>query len=308
MITFGPATNENSVLAMVRRKCKTIPTTPDSYTSDSIIAAYTNEEMQLVASDCRSIKVSNTGNEPLTVQGQRTYDLPNDCLELVDVYLGPANAQIRMQQASTAFLYSNFGPGFMNRQGQPFYYYIDWDNQTGKYSIAFAMVPPVTGQLITMFYIMRPNPLLTGTISISSLTQTGGVATAVCTNSFYQGQYVTVSGATNAGYNLYAQVTSASATQFTYSVNPSTPSPDSGGTPVVQPTTNLTQDERLDWAIVYGVAARIMHDKRDVAFAQVYDQKRNEYVDRYNDSGRKSREPLNALNNERSDTSYFIGD
>lgn len=307
MITFGPATSEASVLAMVRRKCKVLPTSPDAYTSDNIICAYANEEMQLLASECRSIKVSNTGSEPLTVQGQRTYDLPNDCLELVDVYLGPANAQIRMQQASTEYLYSNFGPGFMNRQGQPFYYYIDWDNQTNRFSVAFAMVPSVSNQLITMFYIQRPNPFVTASITISSLTQLTGTATAVCTNNFYQGQYVTISGANQSGYNIYAKVLNPTATQFQYAVNSGTVSPGTG-TPVVQPTTTPQMDERLDNALIYAIAARIMHDKRDTAFSAVYDGKRAEYIAKYNDSGRKSREPLPALNNNRSDLSYFIGD
>lgn len=308
-LIFGAATNENSVLAMVRRKCKVLPTTPDSYTSDSIIAAYMNEELQLLASDCRSIKVSNIGNEPLTVAGQRLYTLPNDCLELVDVYVGPTNAQIRMQQASTEFLYQTFGPGFMSRQGQPFYYYVDWDNSINSanaYSLALCMVPPVSGYKITMLYIMRPNPVVISPITISSLTQTGGIATATCANNFYIGQYVTVSGANQSGYNLFAKVLSASLTQFTYAVASGTTSP-ATGTLVVQPTQIPSMDERLDWALIYGISARIMHDKRDVAFSQVYDGKRNEYVQRYNDSGRKSREPLQALNTSKRDTSFFLG-
>ena len=307
MLTFGPASNENTILAMVRRKCKVLPTSPDAYTSDAIIGAYANEEMQLIASECRSIKVSNVGNEPLTVQGQRAYPLPNDCLELVDVYLGATGAQIRMQQASTEYLYSNFGPSFFTRQGQPFYYYIDWDNNTQKYTVAFAMVPSVTGQPITMFYIQRPTQFFTAPISISSLTQTAGLATAVVANNFYEGQYVTVSGASQSGYNLYAKVLSATSTQFTYAVNSGTVSP-ATGSPVVTPSGTPQMDERLDYALVYAIAARIMHDKRDTAFAAVYDGKRAEYIQKYNDSGRKSREPLQALNNVRSDTSYYIGD
>ena len=234
-ITLGPASNENSIYSLVRRKCKVDPTNPDSYTSDSIITAYANEELQTIASDCRSVKISNVGTEPLTVQGQRMYPLPDNCLELVDVYLGPANAQIRMQQASTEFLYQNFGPGYMNRQGQPFYYYIDYNATTNQYQIAFAMVPSVTGQLITMFYVLKPNTLVVGE--------------------------------------------------------------DSGVTQM---------DERLDWALVYGVAAKIMHDKRDPAFEQIYDGKRSEFVQKYLDSGRKSREPLNMLSQYRGYQSYEI--
>lgn len=308
-ITFGPSSQENSILAMVRRKCKVLPSTPDSYTSDSTIAAYCNEELQLLASDCRSIKVSNVGNEILTVANQRLYDLPNDCLELVDVYVGPKNAQIRMQQASTEFLYQTFGPGYTSRPGQPFYYYIDWDNSVNTqnaYALALAMVPSVSGQLITLIYIMRPNPFVTAPITITGLTQTAGTATAVCANSFYVGQFVTVSGASQSGYNLYAPVLSASPTQFTYAVNSGTVSP-ATGSPVVQPTQIPSMDERLNWALIYAVSARIMHDKRDVAFAQIYDGKRNEYVQKYNDSGRKSREPLQALNTSKRDTSFFLG-
>jgi hypothetical protein len=50
-------------------------------------------------------------------------------------------------------------------------------------------------------------------------------------------------------------------------------------------------------ALIYGIAAQIMHDKRDPAFEQLYSSKYQEYVQAYNDSGRKSREPLTMLNN-----------
>lgn len=233
--TLGPATSESSLYATIRRLCKTDPINPDYYTSDAIICAYSNEELQLLASECRSIKISNVNNPIITVQGQRTYNLPNDCLEVVDCYLGATGAQIRMQEASTEFCYQTFGPSFTIRQGQPFYYYIDYDSTNNIYQIAFAMVPSVSGQPITMFYILRPADLVVG---------------------------------------------------------------NDGGVPQI--------DNRLDWALAYGVAARIMHDKRDPAFEQLYSQKRQEIVMKYNDSGRKSRQPLAMLNTSRANPTYEI--
>lgn len=228
-LVLGPYTTEQSILTQVRRKCKVAPGTPDAYTSDAIIVGYANEEMQRLASECRSIKTSNVGSEPLTVAGTRLYDLPTNCLELVDVYVGANNAQIRLSQASTEELYQIYGPGYFTRQGQPFHYYIDWDaagnSGNGAYALALAMVPNVTNFKITMFYIMKPALFVVGS------------NTAV---------------------------------------------------PQI--------DDRLDSALIYGIAAQIMHDKRDPAFEELYSEKRQEYVTKYNDSGRKSREPLSMLN------------
>lgn len=304
-ITLGPSSSESSVFAIVRRLCKVLPTAADAYTGDSIITSYANEELQLLASECRSIKTSNVGIEITTVAGQRTYDLPNNFLELVDVYLGPSGAQIRMQQASTEYLYQTFGPGFMNRQGQPFYYYIEYNQNTNKYQLGFAMVPSVTGQLITCWYVLRPLVLYASNITISALTQSAGTATATCTNQFSQGQYVTVSGAVQSGYNITAQILTASSTQFTYAVNSGTVSP-ATGSPVVSAPNIPQMDERLDWALCYGIAAKIMLQKRDPAFSQIYSAERDKLVAKYNDSGRKSREPLQMLNQARANPTYEI--
>lgn len=229
-LVLGPYTTEQSVLTQVRRKCKVAPGTPDAYTSDAIIVAYANEIMQRLASDCRSIKTSNIGFEQMTVVGQRMYDLPANCLELVDVYVGAVNAQIRLSQGSTEEMYNIYGPGYFTRNGQPFHYYIDWDsagnNGQGAFALALAMVPNVAGYPISMFYVLRPQEFVVGT------------NTAV---------------------------------------------------PQI--------DDRLDMALIYGIAAQIMHDKRDPAFEQLYSSKYQEYVQAYNDSGRKSREPLTMLNN-----------
>jgi hypothetical protein len=229
-LVLGPATTEQSVLCQVRRKCKVNPTSPDAYTSDATIVAYANEEMQRLASECRSIKSSNIGLEQLTVVGQRMYDLPSNCLELVDVYVGAPNAQIRLSQGSTEEMYNIYGPGYFTRNGQPFHYYIDWDPTgnagQGTYALALAMVPNVAGFPITQFFVLKP-------------------------------------------------------ALFTVGTNTAVPQ----------------IDDRLDQALIYGIAAQIMHDKRDPAFEGLYSQKRQEYVQKYNDSGRKSREPLSMLNN-----------
>ncbi len=68
-------------------------------------------------------------------------------------------------------------------------------------------------------------------ISIISLSQTGGVATAVTgsANGFYVGQVVTISGATPAAFNGNVTVASiVSSTSFTYAVASGTSSPASG--------------------------------------------------------------------------------
>ena len=236
-LVLGPATVEQSILCQVRRKCKVNPTSPDAYTSDATIVAYVNEELQRLASECRSIKIFGINSTVNTVPGQRLYDLPTNCLEVVDVYCGVPNAQIRLGQASTEELYQIYGPGYFSRQGQPFHFYIDWDAgalPSGKYALALAMVPNVAYQL-TLAYVLKPASFVVGD------------------------------------------------------------------------TTSIPQiDDRLDQALIYGVAAQIMHDKRDPAFEELYSSKRQEYVQKYNDSGRKSREPLQMLNNNYQRSSFEI--
>lgn len=230
-LTLGPANVETSIYAMVRRKCKVDPTIPDSYTSDAIITQYANEELVNIASECRSIKKSNYDSPLATVQGQRTYNFPDDCLEVTDVFLGPTGAAIRINYNSSEGLYNTFGPGWNIRQGQPFYWYTDFDSTLQKYTLAFCMVPPVTGQVILLEYILKPQIL-----------------------------------AVNADV---AQI-----------------------------------DPRLDWALVYRIASKIMHDKRDTAFAEIYAQSAQDIIKKYNESGRKSPMPLDALNTSRGPNSW----
>lgn len=59
-------------------------------------------------------------------------------------------------------------------------------------------------------------------VTISGLTQSGGVATAVATNTFTAGQYINVAGANQAGYNIHAELLTASGSGFTYQVDPAT--------------------------------------------------------------------------------------
>ena len=61
-----------------------------------------------------------------------------------------------------------------------------------------------------------------------SLSQSGGTATATVNNSFEVGDWVSISGASQAGYNGTFQVTYATASYFTYTVPVSTPSPATG--------------------------------------------------------------------------------
>jgi hypothetical protein len=66
-------------------------------------------------------------------------------------------------------------------------------------------------------------------ITISALTQSGGTATATATaHGLSDGDQVTVSGATQAGYNLSVNVTRTGADSFTYPVAAATVSPATG--------------------------------------------------------------------------------
>lgn len=226
MIVLGPATDESSLYARIRRLCKTLPTSPDAYTGDAILKAYINDELKLVASESRSIKKSNAGSEPSTTQGTRLYAFPDDAMEMVDVYCGVTNALIRLQYRSTENLYQTYGPGYTSRQGQPLYYYIDYNSTTNKYQVGLAMVPGSSSYKLQYWYILNP-----GTLSSDSDV---------------------------------AQI-----------------------------------DDRLNWCLCYRVAAKIMHDKRDPAFEQIYSAKAQELMQKYLDSGRKSREPLEALNTSK---------
>ncbi len=67
-------------------------------------------------------------------------------------------------------------------------------------------------------------------LSISSLTQSGGTALAICTTAhgLATGTTVTVSGAVQSGYNISAQISVESTTSFSYSVDAATISPATG--------------------------------------------------------------------------------
>lgn len=74
-------------------------------------------------------------------------------------------------------------------------------------------------------------------LSIASLTQTGGVATAVVTNGhqLITGDTAIVQNAFNTGYNGNPGVSVSNPTTFTYNVASTLTSPDSGGSPTVSP-------------------------------------------------------------------------
>lgn len=66
-------------------------------------------------------------------------------------------------------------------------------------------------------------------VSVSSITQTGGVATATATShGFSDGDQVTIAGANQAGYNLTVNVNRVDANTFTYPVAAATVSPATG--------------------------------------------------------------------------------
>jgi hypothetical protein len=73
-------------------------------------------------------------------------------------------------------------------------------------------------------------------VSVSSLTQTGGVATATTSavHNFVTGDKVAISGANETGYNGFKSITVTSTTQFTFTVD-STLSTPATGTIVVYP-------------------------------------------------------------------------
>lgn len=66
--------------------------------------------------------------------------------------------------------------------------------------------------------------------TISSITQTAGIATASCSSAhlLITGDIVSISGATQSGYNINGAVTVTSSTQFTFTVASSTVSPATG--------------------------------------------------------------------------------
>lgn len=65
-------------------------------------------------------------------------------------------------------------------------------------------------------------------LSVTNLTQAAGTATVTVNNTYAAGDYVYVSGANQAGYNGRVKVLTASATDFTYSVDSGTVSPATG--------------------------------------------------------------------------------
>ncbi len=102
--------------------------------------------------------------------------------------------------------------------------------------------PPLSYEyesLITRWFVFGDNdlhiiPVPTSTpsaISVSSIVQTGGVATVTTStdHGYKAGNYVTIAGANESGYNGAFRVNSVpSATTFTYSVDSSTSSPATG--------------------------------------------------------------------------------
>ena len=76
-----------------------------------------------------------------------------------------------------------------------------------------------------------------GTVSITSITQTGGIATATVasTASLLSGQNLIISGATPSAYNGLVNIVVASGTTFTYSVPGGTTSPATGTITYIRP-------------------------------------------------------------------------
>lgn len=82
----------------------------------------------------------------------------------------------------------------------------------------------------------------TSPVTITALTQSNGLATATAAaHGLSDGDFVTISGATQAGYNLSLPVTVTSSSQFTYPVAAATVSP-ATGSPVVTGSTEGTFD------------------------------------------------------------------
>lgn len=94
--------------------------------------------------------------------------------------------------------------------------------------------------LVTLVYDMKEKLWYTMTrrtatspVTITALTQTNGLATATATShGLNDGDFVTISGATQSGYNLSIPITKVDANTFTYPVASATVSP-ATGSPVV---------------------------------------------------------------------------
>ena len=106
---------------------------------------------------------------------------------------------------------------------------VDWDSFKIKRPTAVPATSSTTIGSGTGFglHMFAGNPsYITVTQTTAGLTQTNGVATFNSTlpHTFITGDSVTISGANEVGYNVTANVTVITPTQFTYNVNVSTPS------------------------------------------------------------------------------------
>jgi len=105
--------------------------------------------------------------------------------------------------------------------GEPLWYVV---------SPGWALSNSTTPALTTYINSGSSGQLLVNARTVSSLSQSGGLATVVSTaHNFRTGDVVKISGATPAGYNLSASVTVVDADRFTYLVSAALSSPATGG-------------------------------------------------------------------------------
>lgn len=101
------------------------------------------------------------------------------------------------------------------------------DNFTFTFPISGAPTTPATGASVSnnaQYWKARGSR-----VTLTSLTQSAGVATATkASHGFSAAQWVTIAGATNAGYNGTFQIQSVTTNTFTFNVLNSLPTPDPG--------------------------------------------------------------------------------
>ncbi len=110
------------------------------------------------------------------------------------------------------FPWRTFGTDkLVDAAGEPLWYVV---------SPAWALSNSTTPALTTYINSNSTGQLLVNARSVSTLTQTAGLATAVSTaHGFSTGDIVKISGATPAGYNVAASVTVVNANTFTFAVD-----------------------------------------------------------------------------------------
>lgn len=108
----------------------------------------------------------------------------------------------------------------VDASGEPLWYVV---------SPGWALSNSTTPALTTYINSASAGQLMVNARSVSSLTQTAGLALVSSTShGFRTGDIVKIAGATPAGYNLAAQVTVIDANRFTYAVSTSLSSPATG--------------------------------------------------------------------------------